>query len=105
MFKFIKQLFTREVIDYADLLAKGAVIIDVRNPGEFSGGHVQGSVNIPFGEIRNEIPKLKKEGKPVIACCLSGVRSGRAVGLLKDTGIEAYNGGGWKKVNDDMKAQ
>lgn len=105
MFTFLKRLFAKESIDYTDLLSRGAVIVDVRNPGEFARGHVPGSINIPFGEIQNEIPKLKKEGKPVIACCLSGVRSGRAVGLLKNAGLEAYNGGGWKKVSTDMNAQ
>jgi phage shock protein E len=82
-----------------ELLDKGAVIIDVRSPGEFSGGHVKGSKNIPLQSIESQIMKIKKLNKPVVACCASGMRSGQATEILKRAGIEATNGGPWTKVN------
>lgn len=104
MFSFIKKLFGIKSIDYADLMAQGATIIDVRSPQEFAGGHVPNSINIPLGDIHNQIARLKKEGKPIIACCRSGARSGRATGMLKSAGVEAYNGGAWSSVNTNVKS-
>jgi phage shock protein E len=86
-------------VDFADLIARGAKIIDVRSPAEFRGGHVAGSVNIPLDRIRSEVASLKKAGKPVILCCASGMRSGNATSILQGEGIDAHNGGAWTNVN------
>jgi phage shock protein E len=86
-------------VDFADLIAKGAKIVDVRSPAEFRGGHVKGSVNIPLDRIRSEVASLKKAGKPVILCCASGMRSGNATSILQAEGIDAHNGGPWTTVN------
>ena len=85
--------------DYADLLGKGAKIIDVRSPQEFKGGHVKGAVNIPLDRIKSELPRIKKTGVPIILCCASGMSSGNATSILKAEGIEAYNGGSWGSLN------
>lgn len=74
-------------------LANGALIVDVRSPGEFSGGAVPGAVNYPVQTLSTKISKIKKTGKPVIAYCASGMRSAAATAQLKASGIEAYNGG------------
>jgi phage shock protein E len=78
-----------------EFVAKGALIIDVRSTGEFQGGHIKGSKNIPLPTISNQIEEIKKANKPVIACCASGMRSAQATSILKSNGIEAINGGGW----------
>ena len=78
--------------------AKGAVIIDVRGQGEFSGGHIKGAKNIPLNEISSKFNDIKKLDKPVIACCASGIRSSKATSILKQNGIEAINGGGWQNL-------
>ncbi len=75
---------------------KGAVIIDVRTPEEFSGGHIKGSKNIPLQVISNRINEIKKLNKPVIVCCRSGMRSGQANAILNKNGIDCINGGGWE---------
>ena len=100
MLQLIKNLFKQEGLDYESLMKKGAKIIDVRTPAEFAGGHVEGSVNIPLGDIQNHIVKLKRDNKPVITCCRSGARSGRAKTMLKNAGIEVYNGGSWGQVQE-----
>ena len=81
---------------------KGAVIIDVRSQGEFAGGHIKGAKNIPLNEIGSKINDIKKLNKPVIACCASGMRSSQATSILKKTGIEVINGGGWKSLQSKL---
>lgn len=74
-------------------------IVDVRSYGEFMGGNVLGSVNIPLDEIPQRIEELKKLKAPLILCCASGNRSGQAEHFLSQHGIECYNGGSWLDVN------
>lgn len=95
MFKFLKKLFTKDNSAIIQAMEKGAVIIDVRNPNEFKGGHIQGSKNIPVNEIRSKVEMIRKWNKPVITVCLSGGRSAVAKNVLSAAGIEVYNGGPW----------
>lgn len=83
--------------DFYDLVSKGAIVVDVRTPGEFKGGHIQGSINIPVEGLRKNTGKLKgKEDTPIITCCASGMRSATAKGILKAKGFkEVHNGGAW----------
>ncbi len=84
--------------DYKKLLREGAVIIDVRNPGEFAGGAAPGSENIPLGSIPKKLNQIKSLQTPVICVCASGMRSGAAKAQLVAAGVEAYNGGPWTKM-------
>ncbi len=74
-------------------------IVDVRTPGEFSGGHVAGSINIPLSEIDKRVDEIKAMPQPIILCCASGNRSGQATNFLRSFGIECENGGSWVEVN------
>ncbi len=74
-------------------------IVDVRSAGEFMGGNVSESINIPLQEIETRLDELKSLEKPLILCCASGNRSGMAQQMLSSQGIECYNGGGWMDVN------
>ena len=77
-----------------------ATIVDVRSEGEFEGGHVEGSINIPLDVVPNKVDEFKNMSKPLILCCLSGGRSGQATAFLQQNGAEeVYNGGGWSEVN------
>jgi rhodanese-related sulfurtransferase len=85
-------------VDYAELIKRGAIILDVRSKSEFAGGHVKGSINIPLDTLSEQLAKLKKD-KPVITCCASGMRSAGAKSILKQNGFtEVYNGGSWVKL-------
>jgi len=86
-----------------ELIANGAVIVDVRTPAEFSSGHIKNSINIPLQTISQKISTIKQKKKPVIAVCQSGGRSSMAVTALKQAGIEAYNGGGWSSLENKLK--
>ena len=76
-----------------------ATIVDVRSPGEFAGGHVQGSINIPLDQVESRLEEFKKMSTPLVLCCASGGRSGMATEYLQSEGLtELYNGGGWHQV-------
>lgn len=86
-----------------DLYANGAVVVDVRSPEEFRSGHFKNSINIPLQNLAQKAPSLKHKNKPVITVCLSGARSGMAVTMLKNAGIDAYNGGSWNRLENKLK--
>lgn len=74
-------------------------VIDVRTPGEFMGGNVAGSINIPLQEIQQRINEIKSINEPIVLCCASGNRSGQAASYLQRMGIDCKNGGSWYQVN------
>ncbi len=85
--------------DLKALIAQGAIIVDVRSKGEYSGGHVKGSLNISLDELGNNLQKLKNKEQPIITCCASGIRSASAKSILKGKGyLHVHNGGSWYKV-------
>ena len=71
----------------------GVITVDVRTPGEFMTGHIQGAQNIDFesGNFENEISTLDKKGTYAVYC-RSGNRSGQAVAIMHDAGFHnVYN--------------
>lgn len=79
---------------------KGKItIVDVRTQGEFMGGNVAGSINIPLQEIQQRLGEITSMQQPIILCCASGNRSGQAMVFLKGHNIECENGGSWMDVN------
>lgn len=74
-------------------------IVDVRTPGEFQEGHVEGSINIPLQEITKRMDEVKALKTPLVLCCASGGRSGQVHGFLSQNGIECVNAGSWMDVN------
>ena len=82
--------------------SRKAIIIDVRTTSEYSQGAISGSKNIPLQILHSKIENLKKQNKPIITCCASGMRSGNAASILKKNGIEVINGGGWKSLSSKL---
>ena len=78
---------------------KRGTIVDVRTPGEFMGGNVIGSINIPVQELQQRLEEVKQLKTPLVLCCASGGRSSMATDFLKNQGIECCNGGTWLDVN------
>lgn len=89
-------------VDLKEMVKQGAMIVDVRTPAEYQGGHIKGSINIPLQILDKNIAKLKKD-KPVITCCASGMRSGSAKSLLKNKGFDVHNGGGWNSLQSKLR--
>lgn len=89
-----------ETVDLGKLIKDGAIILDVRSKGEYAGGHVKGSVNIPLDQLGNNLNKLKDKEQNIITCCASGMRSGSAKNFLKQQGYtNVHNGGSWTSVD------
>ncbi|MDH6357002.1 rhodanese-like domain-containing protein [Parabacteroides sp. PF5-9] len=93
---FISRLFgLEEKADYKTLLENGAILLDVRTEEEYQQGAVVNSLNIPLDRLNTNLSKLEKD-RPIIAVCVSGMRSRGAVALLRSNGfLEVYNGGSW----------
>jgi rhodanese-related sulfurtransferase len=71
----------------------GIITLDVRTPGEFSEGHIEGAQLIDFqsGNFESEIATLDKS-KTYAIYCRSGSRSGQAVKIMSDAGFtNLYN--------------
>jgi rhodanese-related sulfurtransferase len=71
----------------------GIITLDVRTPGEFNEGHIEGAQLIDFqsGNFENEIATLDKS-KTYAVYCRSGNRSGQAVKVMSDAGFSnLYN--------------
>lgn len=96
---FLSKLFgSAPKADIGQLIKDGAIILDVRTPGEYAGGHIKGSLNIPVDQLKNKLGSLKKD-KAIITCCASGMRSASARGILRASGFaEVHNGGSWTNL-------
>ncbi|MBL7723986.1 MAG: rhodanese-like domain-containing protein [Chitinophagaceae bacterium] len=102
MLGFLKKIFGGTSVNYKELMSNGAIIVDVRSPGEYKAGHISGSKNFPLDSIRSKVADLKKLNKPVITVCRSGARSGMAKSILQSAGIEVYNGGPWTSLKSKI---
>jgi DMSO/TMAO reductase YedYZ molybdopterin-dependent catalytic subunit/rhodanese-related sulfurtransferase/glyoxylase-like metal-dependent hydrolase (beta-lactamase superfamily II) len=74
----------------ATLLEKGAVLLDVREPGEWSAGHAPQAILIPMGEVcarRDELPR----DTHIVVVCRSGGRSAAITDALRARGYNAAN--------------
>jgi len=80
------------------LIQEGAMLVDVRSPGEFSTGSAKGAVNIPLDNVGNSLNKFKNKSY-IIVFCRSGNRSGQAKSILERNGFtNVTNGGTWDQV-------
>jgi phage shock protein E len=105
MLEAIKKIFGIKTVNYAQLVKDGAIILDVRTSGEFSTGHIKGSINIPVNSLAHNLTKLKAKNKPIITCCASGMRSASAKSILQSNGFsDVYNGGSWHQLNMKIKS-
>lgn len=84
------------------LAAQGAVILDVRTEPEFRRGHIPGAVNIPLSRLRS--PELMLDSSKVfITYCSHGLRSVKAVDVLKARGFrKVYNGGAMEDLQKSI---
>jgi len=79
-----------DVGELADRLASGARVIDVREPDEYTGGHVPGALSIPLATVPDHLDEFRGD-EPVYVICQSGGRSRRAAEFVTEHGIDAVN--------------
>lgn len=84
---------------------KDALMIDVREPGEFSAGHVPSARNIPLAQLDKRVGELEKfKHRPAVVICQTGGRPAAATALLKKAGfaevvVLAGGIGAWQQAN------
>ena len=71
------------------------LVVDVRSPGEFEAGHVDGAINLPLDRPGADCAQgLPHKATPLVLCCLSGARSGMAAQWLRQQGYQQVANGG-----------
>lgn len=63
-----------------------ALVLDVRDPGEYGAGHILGAKNVPLSRL-GEVEVAKRKERPVIVYCDGGERSAKAVAALRKQGL------------------
>ncbi len=88
---------------------KNALVLDVRDDGEYKLGHILNSMQIPLGKLNECASELEKyKEQPIVVVCRSGNRSGTACAALGKRGFtQVYNLAGgvtaWQKANLPLK--
>ncbi|TML63193.1 MAG: MBL fold metallo-hydrolase [Actinobacteria bacterium] len=79
-------------IDPAELArrlhARDVTVLDVREDDEWEEGHVEGSLHVPYHELRDGVPADLPRGEPLAVACSAGNRSSLAASLLRRAGLE-----------------
>lgn len=81
------------------LVEKGALLLDVRTPQEFSSGHLSGAKNIPVQELATRMSELPPPSRSVVVYCRSGGRSASAARLLRSSGYQVHDLGAMDNWN------
>ena len=86
--------------------APEAVLVDVREPAEFEGGHVPGAFNLPQADLATRLDEIPRD-RPVFVICQGGFRSLRSAQFLSQCGISdvvSVKGGteAWRKAGGEL---
>ena len=69
------------------MMQQGALLLDVRQPEEYSAIHAPNAKLIPLGELPSRMQDISAyKDKPIVVMCRSGRRSAKAVELLREAG-------------------
>ena len=104
-----QQIREVDTAEAEQLLAEGAVLLDVREADEFEQGAVPGSVFIPRGHLEGQVEgRLTDKAATVVVMCAGGVRSAfaaRTLGELGYTDVVSMAGGfnRWKDEGRDWR--
>ncbi len=93
-------LNSQQIVPLRQMLQDGGVIVDVRTPCEFIGGHITGAWNCPAEDLNVYLDIIRKWDKPVIVCSADDRRSFHAARRLKQLGIAAFDGGSWDELQE-----
>ena len=73
-----------------ELVAQGALLVDVREGWEWAAGRVAGARHVPLDQLPRRAGELPRDRK-VVVVCRSGNRSAHATRVLRGTGVDAVN--------------
>lgn len=94
----VKTISAEELAD--ELGRSKPLLIDVREPNEYAGGHVRGAINIPLGSLKQRLGKFDPDARTLLIC-ESGHRSKTAAAMMQRAGftdVHSVRGGtrAWK---------
>jgi predicted sulfurtransferase len=96
-FVTILQAFGQKKIDQKSFVSfmkdDNTVVLDVRTPEEFMGGHVAGSINIPLQEIPDRLEELKSISDKIIQAFDKCLESIKCIECENDDKCNEQNGG------------
>ena len=92
----VKEYLTKEELKNV-MLNNDYIIVDVRTPLEYEEKHIVDAINIPFGEVTNDVSLYKD--KVVLLYCKSGKRADIAYESLYALGFKVYNLGGIEDID------
>lgn len=91
----IQEMTVQELKQLLDSGSNDFVLLDVRNPNEYEIAQIPGSVLVPLPDIENGdgVEKVREllNGHKLVAHCKMGGRSAKALGILKQAGIDGIN--------------
>jgi rhodanese-related sulfurtransferase len=67
-----------------------ALLVDVREPDEWTAGHAPGALHIPLGQLGARYAEIPQQG-PVYVICRAGSRSNQAALALAGAGWDVVN--------------
>jgi rhodanese-related sulfurtransferase len=85
-----------------------AQVVDVREPAEYTAGHIPGAINIPLRTLAQHLDQIQRE-RPVVLYCSSGYRSAMGVVTLHLLGYDNVQGfppslAGWKAAGEAVSS-
>jgi phage shock protein E len=82
------------------LIEEGALVVDVRTPEEFAGGHLDNAVLIPHDQVPSRLAEFGDDKQAqIVLYCRSGARAGKAEAALREAGYKnVFNGGGYEPL-------
>lgn len=99
----------REAIKITPIEAKakvesGALLVDVRTPGEVAQGAIRGSKNINSATAEQNLSQFGADkNREIVLYCRSGHRAGEVAKLLTQNGFtRVYNAGGYDSLRGTM---
>ncbi len=97
------RLSDEELANIREAVAAGARLVDVRTPAEYQGGHIEGALNLPVGELPAGAGRIGKRSRPVVVYCRTGSRSALAASFLRRHGfstvLDLKTMGNWPSVS------
>lgn len=89
--------------------ASDALLIDVREPGEYEEGHLPGAINIPLRILADNLDKIPAD-RQVFIYCKSGHRAGMglsSLGMLGYTNVTSFppGYGGWTDAGEEVSTE
>ena len=104
-FLLMKRRGQIDAVQAREFLRDGAMLIDVRTPGEFSSAHLPHAINIPLDQVGAAVPRrVPQKDQVILLHCQSGMRSAAAQRQLRSLGYSrAFNLGSYSRAAHIVK--